>query len=119
MLELAALVIFATGLAHSYLGEKYILIRLFRREGLPKLFGGTQFTVGTLRFAWHLTTIAWWAFAVLLAAASREPLSSKFVLQVIACAAFASAVLPVLFTRGKHLSWLAFLAVGALALAAS
>lgn len=55
MLYLAALLVLATGIAHSYLGERYILIRLFRRSDLPKLFGGTAFTVGTLRFAWHLT----------------------------------------------------------------
>jgi hypothetical protein len=32
--------------AHSYLGERYILRRLFRRTGLPKLFGGEEFTSG-------------------------------------------------------------------------
>jgi len=37
--------------AHSYLGERYILIRLLRREDLPKLFGGVEFTKHTLRFA--------------------------------------------------------------------
>jgi len=35
------------GVAHSVLGERYILIRLFKREGLPKLFGGTEFTTRT------------------------------------------------------------------------
>ncbi len=44
-LYIAALLLFLVGVAHSYLGERYILIRLFRREDLPKLFGGTQFTI--------------------------------------------------------------------------
>lgn len=52
------------GAAHSYLGERYILIRLFRRPDLPHLFGSDLFTRRTLRFAWHLTTLAWWGFAV-------------------------------------------------------
>ena len=46
---LAAVLCFAVGLAHSVLGERYILVRLFRRTDLPKLFGGTEFTVRTLR----------------------------------------------------------------------
>lgn len=116
MLLMAALLIFATGCAHSYLGERYILMRLLKRDGLPKLFGGTEFTAGTLRFAWHITTVAWWAMALLLYMASRGPLSSALVLQVIAGAAVASAALPLFFTKGRHLSWVVFLLVAALVL---
>ena len=46
-LYLAAFLFFALGLGHSILGERYILIRLFRRQDLPKLFGGT-FLAATL-----------------------------------------------------------------------
>ncbi|HSC80175.1 MAG TPA: hypothetical protein VLC08_07470, partial [Chitinolyticbacter sp.] len=67
-LYLAALLAGLLGLAHSVLGECYILIRLFRRQDLPKLFGSQDFTLRTLRFAWHLTTLAWWGFAALLLA---------------------------------------------------
>ncbi len=63
---MAALLYFALGLAHSALGEKYILTRLFRRADLPNLFGSPEFTVRTLRFAWHVTTVAWFGFGVLL-----------------------------------------------------
>jgi hypothetical protein len=56
LLYAAAALIALLGLAHSVLGEQYILIRLFRRD-LPKLFGGPEFTWRTLRFAWHLTTV--------------------------------------------------------------
>jgi hypothetical protein len=116
MLLAAALIIFLVGLAHSYLGERYILVRLFRRGNLPKLLGGTEFTQGTLRFAWHITTIAWWAFAVLLVLGHQGSLSASSTLQIIAGAAIASAALPLVFTRGKHLSWVAFLLVAALVL---
>ena len=50
-LYVAAFLIVAVGIAHSYLGERYILIRLFRRENLPELFGSAGFTIRTLRFA--------------------------------------------------------------------
>jgi hypothetical protein len=119
MLLAAAFLVFVTGCAHSYLGERYILLRLFRRGNLPKLFGGTEFTAGTLRFAWHITTVAWWAIALLLVFAAHNTLSPAIVLHVIAGAALVSAVLPLVFTRGKHLSWAAFLLVGLLVLLAA
>lgn len=119
MLLLAALLVFLTGCAHSYLGEKYILIRLFKRGDLPKLLGGTWFTKGTLRFAWHLTTVAWWALAVLLVFAHGGSLSTPRVLYVIASAALVSAALPIVFTRGRHLSWIVFALVAALVFAAA
>ena len=43
MLFVAALLTFAVGLAHSVLGERFVLMRLFRRTELPKLFGETAF----------------------------------------------------------------------------
>jgi hypothetical protein len=66
MLYTAALLSVVLGLAHSVLGERYILVRLLRDKNLPKLFGGTAFTAHTLRFAWHITTLAWFGFAALL-----------------------------------------------------
>lgn len=44
LVEVSALLLFAVGIVHSVLGERYILLRLFRRTDLPKLFGGTEFT---------------------------------------------------------------------------
>ena len=116
MLLLASALVFITGLAHSYLGERYILIRLFRSEQLPKLFGSTAFTTGTLRFAWHITTVAWWGIACLLFLAAQGPLSKDEVLDVIGAISLMSAALPLYFTRGKHFSWVVFLLVGALTL---
>ena len=114
MLLVAAALIFLTGCAHSVLGERYILVRLFKRGDLPKLFGGTEFTQGTLRFAWHITTVAWWALALLLVLVHRGALSTTSVLSVIAGTALVSAALPIVFTRGKHLSWVVFLLVAGL-----
>ncbi|MDZ7937606.1 MAG: hypothetical protein U5M53_04725 [Rhodoferax sp.] len=118
MLAFAIFLIVATGAAHSYLGERYLLMRLFKRQDLPKLLGGTAFTVGTLRFAWHLTTVAWWGLAYMVYAARSGPVAQDDVLTVVGMTTLVSAAFPLYFTRGKHLSWVVFLVVGAVLLGA-
>jgi hypothetical protein len=114
VLYAAATLIVLLGIAHSYLGERYILMRLFKRDNLPKLFGGTAFTAGTLRFVWHLITVAWFGIAAVAVQASGATVDSRSVLQVLSVMAFVSGLLPLYFTRGKHLSWAVFFAVAAL-----
>ncbi len=116
MLYVAALLFFLLGLAHSVLGERYILIRLFRREDLPRLFGGTEFTRQTLRFAWHITTVAWWGMAALLLAMARDDFAATDAARIIGVTAIVSGLLPLLLTRGKHWSWLVLFLIGVLAL---
>ncbi len=118
MLYAAAALMFVTGLVHSYLGERYVLMRL-QRDSLPKLLGSTEFTAGTLRFVWHLLTVAWWGLASLVIFSANSLFTSTHALQVIAVVAVVSAIPPLYFTRGKHLSWIVFLLVGALLLFAS
>jgi len=103
-----ALAIFI-GIVHSYLGERYILVRLFKRNNLPKLFGSDWFTKRVLRFAWHLTTIAWWGFAAILyiISGSNENIE-KQILIIIAVVFLASGLLSATFTKGKHISWVVF-----------
>ena len=118
MTQIAALLIVVLGLAHSILGERYILVRLFRREDLPKLFGSSSFTTRTLRFAWHITTVAWFGFATLLVQIGNGQLTSSSAAQIIGLTSIASGFLPLIITRGKHLSWLVlFIIGGALGLA--
>jgi hypothetical protein len=111
MAEAALVLAVLLAAAHSYLGERYILIRLFRREDLPKLFGGAEFTTRTLRFAWHLTSLAWIGLAAAVVAPGR--------VAEIAAATFALSGLAALAgSRGRHLAWIVFLAIAALAWAA-
>ena len=119
LLYLAALLAVAVGIAHSVLGERYILVRLFRREDLPKLFGNPDFTIRTLRFAWHLTSVAWWGFAGILALMARPPLTLKSVGTVIGITFLVHAAIALLASRGRHLAWLVFLAIGIISLYAS
>lgn len=116
-LQIAAALAFLLGLAHSILGERYILTRMFRRaDHLPRLFGGTEFTTRTLRFAWHLTTVLFWAFAALLWQAASNTLTPDAALRTIGYACIAGGVLPLVMTRGRHLSWVVLFVIGAIAL---
>ena len=111
MASIAAIILICIGLVHSYLGERYILMRLFKRDNIPHLFGSDHFTKGTLRFCWHVMSFAVFGFAAILL---HTPSHNAFVLQVIAWVFSMSAVLSFYFTKGKHLSWIAFLAIAAL-----
>lgn len=108
---LAALV----AVAHSYLGERYILIRLFRRADLPKLFGGVEFTKQTLRFAWHITSIAWLGFAGVIAMLGSSPSVAGRTLALVVSATFGlTGFVALVGSRGRHLSWIVFFAIAAL-----
>jgi hypothetical protein len=97
--------------AHSYLGERFILRRLFRRD-LPKLFGGPEFTRNTLRFAWHLTTVAYIGLAaVLMALPPRDGSSPSTPARVVAATFAISGVVALVGSRGRHLSWVVFFAI--------
>ena len=112
MIEVAAILCFVVGLVHSVLGERYILIRLFRRDNIPHLFGSDYFTKGTLRFVWHITTFAWWGFGYLLwLISTSQDISSQTVLYVISAVSLFSGIFSFGFTKGKHLSWLVFLGI--------
>lgn len=120
LLAAAALTV-AVGVAHSWLGERYLVSRLLRRSDLPLLFGGDAFTRATIRFAWHLTTAAWLGLAAVLLVLAGAPSGHPGVRQVglaVAAAFVASAALALAVTRGRHLSWLVFLAIAGLILLA-
>ena len=88
-LLVAATLLAVTAAAHSVLGERYILVRLFRRDDLPRLFGSDAFTKRTLRFAWHLTTIAWFGLAAILEALAQSRGGAGSVLRIVALTCFA------------------------------
>lgn len=112
MIEVASILCFVVGMIHSILGERYILIRLFRRDNIPRLFGSDYFTKGTLRFVWHITTFAWWGFGYLLwLISTSQDISSQTVLYVISAVSLFSGIFSFGFTKGKHLSWLVFLGI--------
>jgi hypothetical protein len=113
-LSFAAFLAVAVGVAHSYLGERYIISRLLRRD-LPKLFGSDTFTKQTIRFAWHLTTVAWCGFAGILLLMALDAVATASVALVLALTFFVSACLTAGYTRGRHLAWIVFLAIAVIA----
>ena len=111
MLVIATLLLIFIGFVHSYLGERFILIRLFKRE-LPELFGSDLFTKQVLRFAWHLTTVAWFGFAAILLSLYFEPLVLPKMLLLITALVFSvSGAMSFGFTKGKHYSYIVFWSV--------
>ena len=117
-LYVAAFLIAGVSLAHSYLGERYILIRLFRRNDLPKLFGSSEFTVRTL-LAWHITSIAWLGLAAILLLLAHPPTSPQAIGIAVGVTFLAHSAIAFGGSRGKHYSWIVFLAIGALTIYAS
>jgi hypothetical protein len=118
-LYIAACLLAAIGFAHSYLGERYLLMRLFRREDLPKLFGSTEYTRRTLRFAWHVTSIAWLGFAAILLLLAHPPVAPADIGLAVSLTFLAHGAVALVGSRGRHYSWVVFLAVGAITLYAT
>lgn len=113
---IAAFLTLAVSLAHSWLGERYILMRLFRRQNIPHLYGSDLFTKRTLRFAWHITSVAWCGIAALLLAFALLPpeASVLILLKIISATFLASSVLVLTGSRGRHLAWVVFLVIAGL-----
>ena len=117
----AAVLAIAIGVAHSWLGEKYIIRRPLRRTDLPVLFGDDSFTRQTIRYAWHLTTVAWFGLAGVLLVLSGILVGirvSDGIIFAVALTFLVSALTALIFSRGRHLSWVVFAAITALCLLA-
>lgn len=115
-LNIAAILAVTLGIAHSYLGERYILTRLFRVQGLPKLFGDTKFTTRTLRFTWHITTIAWWGFAAIFLQLAHGRASTSSISFAVGITFIATGIITLTISRASHLSWPFFQLIGSIAL---
>lgn len=108
MLFIAAVLLLFIGVVHSYLGERYILTRLLKTE-LPKLFGSDIFTKQVLRFAWHLTTVAWFGFAaILIILAFEMPDFFTALLYITSVVFFVSGAMSFGYTKGRHYSYIVF-----------
>ena len=105
-----AILLVLIGLAHSVLGERQLLMPLFR-DGRDHFFLKNPWAKNILRFAWHLITIAWCgmaAAAVDMAAGGRLTEWSIWAFT----ATFALTGLVILFfSRGRHIAWIVFLII--------
>lgn len=117
LLYFSALLFVVLGVAHSYLGERFVLAPLQRMPELPKLFGSARFMRQILRLAWHVTSVAWFGLACIVAMLAHPPLDLQAVSAVIGITAFVSFLLVVILTRGRHkAAWVMFLVISAVTL---
>jgi hypothetical protein len=111
----AAITVFIA-VTHSYLGEKRILPRLIDNAGT--LFPRDPARIASiLRWAWHLTSLAWITLALLLIAFTRMPTDVRALpVAIIAGCLALSGVVCFVTTRGRHIAWPFFLAASVTAL---
>ena len=109
MLATGSLVVLAV--AHSALGEVKLIGPLLASEAFPKLPLPAGFAKRTLRFAWHLTSLAWLALAWALV----RDADNRWIVAVLLGV---SGVVAHLASRGNHFAWAIFIA-GALGAASS
>jgi hypothetical protein len=115
-LLIAALLVAVIGAVHSYLGETVVFPRLFALPNLPLLRRDRTYTVNVLRYAWHMTSVAWWAGGAILAALwwGRGDLRQTVLMIVASMLLFTGLV--ILATAGRrHPGWPLFLIAAAAA----
>lgn len=111
MLIAAAALAFATGLAHTVLGEVLIFRRL-RRGTLVPTFGGELLRERHVRIlwsSWHVLTLMGWCVAAMLLALAQWPASdmTRVVERMLSLAMLAGGVTVLFGTRGRHPGWVA------------
>ena len=118
-LLVAATLLFFCGVVHSWLGEIRLIGPLLAPETRSGPLARSEFSRRVLRFAWHVTSIAWWGTGAILAAIALAPPADiqRPILIATAVTYIVTGILVLICGRGRHLAWPIFLAVGALCLA--
>lgn len=108
---IAALCLSVLAALHSYLGERALIGPLLASAEFPALPIRRSFAKRTLRFAWHLTSLAWLALAYML-------VRGECSLPVVAVLLALSGLVTHVSSKGRHAAWAVF-ALGAIAAASS
>ena len=115
LLVIAALLTVGLGLAHSFLGEWKLIGPLLDPARRVGVLASSSFARNVLRFAWHLTSLAWWGFAAILIAVAASPNPIRDMLWIIATTFALTGLLILIVGRGRHLAWPVCLTIAALA----
>jgi hypothetical protein len=95
---------------HSYAGEIRLVQPLLQRNDLPMLNGSIDYTKAILRWAWHLTSIAWLGFAAIFAGLTQVALEARQMPAVILTGVLGiSGIIAFIAGRGRHPAWVFFL----------
>lgn len=116
-LVLAAALLFAIGVAHSVLGERWLIGPLLSPDYRRGMLAKSEFARQVLRFAWHLTTLAVWGFAAILAGlsmTSTDGPAAQVTVAIIAAVCLISAIYIFVTTGARHLAWPVFLVTAGL-----
>jgi hypothetical protein len=116
-LLLAAMLTVAVSALHSWLGERLLIGPLL---AAPASDGplARGFLRRVLRNAWHITSFAWAGMGLVLASLAFAPLDAqgRRVAAIIGAIFACHALFVFAMSRGRHIGWPFFLAIGALAL---
>ena len=115
-----AMLVLGAALAHSRLGEKVILHRLFRRSAEGEAPGHNRRAVDdpvtrqTLRLAWHSLSVTLLGLSAILFVAAVDGAAfggSWRVVMLLLTATFAGlTILSLAVARGRHIGWMWFAA---------
>ena len=107
----------AIGIVHSWLGERRLIGPLLDPETRTGMLAHSAFARSVLRFAWHITTIAWIGIGAVFAIFATAPLTALDRSVLVALALTMAVTGAVIFYtgRGRHWAWPVFLAIAALA----
>jgi hypothetical protein len=115
----AGVLTFSIGLVHSIFGERLVFRRM-RSAGFIPTNGGQvlhEHHVRILWASWHIVTAMGWCMAVALfwlALPSSRHLAQSPVAMAVVASMFASSLLVLVGTKGKHLGWAGLLGVAIL-----
>lgn len=114
-LVLAAGLTVVIGIVHSWLGERRLIGPLLAIEPRPSILKSGFFR-NVLRFAWHITTLAWIGMAGAMAALALAPLdrTGRIAVAVLGATFLVHSLLILGMSRGRHLAWPVFLLIAAL-----
>ena len=114
----ASVLTFAIGGIHSWLGERRLIGPLLAPERRQGILASSTFARQVLRFAWHLTTLAWWGIGAILAALTLAPMDQqgRLVAAVIAATFLATGAIILIVSHGRHLAWPVFLVIAGLSI---
>ena len=107
-----------TGIAaliHSVRGELLLVRHLKHVKDLPVILNDENAARKTIRMVWHSMTVFSLALATVLGYAAFN--GTRFITTPVWCIAVSMlvcALMAAFVTKGKHASWIAFLAVGIL-----
>ncbi|MDH3596292.1 MAG: hypothetical protein OEU09_09660 [Rhodospirillales bacterium] len=115
-LFVAAILTIGIGAVHSWLGERRLIGPLLSPQRRQGILASSTFARQVLRFAWHLTTLAWWGMGAMLVALVSSPLDGqdRTVLLIIGLTFLLTGTVILIVSRGRHLAWPVFLMIAGL-----